>query len=94
MDLRIHNWPSSPNLSDLSSRQRSNIAPSEGPSKQPPESSKYQASQPEGVTQEEWRWIQRHFPPSEKLTLRLYGPNRTLQTLQPGTLGSQLDIKG
>ncbi len=49
---------------------------------------------PEGLSLPEWQMIQRYFPPSEKLALRLYGPDRSTHTLQPGAIGSQLDVRG
>ena len=94
MDLRIHSQPFFWNTPDPNATRRPETTPPSSAPQTSPASPTGQASRPEGVTQEEWAWIQRHFPPSEKMTLRLYGPNRTLQTLRPGGLGTRLDVKG
>lgn len=59
-----------------------------------PRAAQSTALPPEGLSLPEWQMIQRYFPPSEKLALRLYGPDRSMHTLQPGALGSQLDVRG
>ncbi|SHL01775.1 hypothetical protein [Rhodothermus profundi] len=94
MNLRIPSWPSFLKTPEPNAAQRPDASPSPPRSKAQPAPSAPQETRPEGVTRDEWAWIQRHFPPSEKMTLRLYGPNRSLQTLQPGGLGMQLDVKG
>ncbi len=94
MDLRIHNWPSLLNTPEPGATRRHDPSPTPPAPQTPSEPPAAQHARPEGVTQEEWTWIQRHFPPSEKMMFRLYGPNRTLQTLQPGGLGTRLDVKG
>lgn len=42
----------------------------------------------------ERRMIRRTFPEDPDLSLRLYGPNRDAQTINPGAVGNQLDVQG
>lgn len=52
-------------------------------------------SDPAGeLTTAEQRMILRQFPEDPDLALRLYGPNRDEQTLNPGAVGKQLDVQG
>lgn len=47
-----------------------------------------------GLSAEEQQMIDRYFPETPSLSMRLYGPGRTAQTLQPNALGSRLDLRG
>lgn len=94
MDLRIHSRPPYPNMPDPNAVRHADTTPSPIAPRLQSETHASQAAPPRDVTPEEWAWIQHHFPPSEKVALRLYGPNRALQTLRPGGLGTQLDVKG
>ena len=38
--------------------------------------------------------IDRYFPASESMTMRLYGPGRGVHTVNPGALGRRLDLRG
>ncbi len=38
--------------------------------------------------------IQRNFPQDPDLSMRLYGPNRSTETVNPGVLGQNLDVSG
>ena len=49
---------------------------------------------PQQLSQNEQQMIERYFPKSEAMTLRLYGINRSTETLNPGALGGHLDIRG
>lgn len=42
----------------------------------------------------EQQMIDRYFPPSETMSLRLYSPGQGARTLNPGRLGSRLDLQG
>jgi hypothetical protein len=42
----------------------------------------------------ERRMILRAFPENPDLSLRLYGPNRDAQTINPSAVGNQLDVQG
>lgn len=42
----------------------------------------------------EQRMILRAFPEDPNLSLRLYGPNRDAQTVNPSAVGNQLDVQG
>ena len=42
----------------------------------------------------ERRMIRRAFPEDPDLSLRLYGPNRDAQTINPSAVGNQLDVQG
>ena len=52
------------------------------------------ASGQEGLSQVEQRMIDRYFPTSETITMRLYSANRSAETINPGAVGSHLDIQG
>jgi hypothetical protein len=47
-----------------------------------------------GLSAAEQQMIDRYFPPSEAMTLRLYGPGQGTRTLNPASLGSRLDLQG
>lgn len=49
---------------------------------------------PIDLSSAERRMIRRTFPENPDLTLRLYGPNRDAQTINPGAVGKQLDVHG
>jgi hypothetical protein len=52
------------------------------------------AAKPEAsLSEEESAMIQRFFPESNRMTLRLYGPHRPSE-LNPGAVGGRLDLKG
>jgi hypothetical protein len=38
--------------------------------------------------------INQYFPPSEQMTLRLYGPGLKSETLNPNAVGQRLDLRG
>jgi hypothetical protein len=38
--------------------------------------------------------INQYFPPSEQITLRLYGPSSKPETLNPNAVGQRLDLRG
>lgn len=42
----------------------------------------------------EQQMIDRAFPPSPEMALRVYGPSRQAQSVRPGALGSRLDLRG
>lgn len=46
------------------------------------------------LTTAEQRMILRAFPKDPNLSLRLYGPNRDAQTINPSAVGNQLDVQG
>lgn len=46
------------------------------------------------LTSEERAMIQRYFPESSTTSLRLYGPHRNTQTVNPASVGGHLDIRG
>ncbi|QXD16038.1 hypothetical protein GQ464_003565 [Rhodocaloribacter litoris] len=46
------------------------------------------------LSAEEQQMIDREFPPRPALTLRLYGPGRQGQTVNPAALGTRLDVRG
>ena len=52
------------------------------------------AAGPERLSQVEQQMIERYFPRSEAMTLRLYGANRSAQTINPGAVGGHLDVRG
>ena len=52
------------------------------------------ASGGEGLSPVEQQMIDRYFPTSETITMRLYGANRSAETINPGAVGSHLDVRG
>lgn len=46
------------------------------------------------LSTDERAMIDRYFPPSAEMTLRLYGPGQKAQNLTPGAIGGRLDLKG
>lgn len=47
-----------------------------------------------GITSAEQQMVDHHFPESEKLSLRLYGPDSGARNVTPDALGSRLDVRG
>ena len=52
------------------------------------------ASGGEGLSPVEQQMIDRYFPTSETIPMRLYGANRSAETINPGAVGSHLDVRG
>lgn len=46
------------------------------------------------LTAQEQQMIDQHFPEKPELAMRLYGPGRNTQTVNPGAVGSRLDVRG
>lgn len=61
-----------------------------------PEASEARATTPSApdLSTDEQAAITRNFPPNESVALRLYGPGRGVQTLNPQGLGGRLDLRG
>lgn len=59
-----------------------------------PAASPSTAAGQEGLSPVEQQMIERYFPASESMTLRLYGANRNTQTINPGAVGGHLDVRG
>ena len=51
-------------------------------------------SRTEGLSAVEQQMIDRYFPASEAMTMRLYGANRGAATINPGAVGGHLDVRG
>ena len=49
---------------------------------------------PEALTAQEQQMIDQTFPEKPELSMRLYGRSRGTQTVNPGALGSRLDVQG
>lgn len=52
------------------------------------------ASATQELSAAEREMIQRKFPQDPDLSMRLYGPNRSTQKVNPGVLGQNLDVSG
>jgi len=52
-----------------------------------------QAAAP-GLEQDEQQMISRYFPASSEMSMRLYGPGRGAQSINPAALGRHLDLQG
>lgn len=50
--------------------------------------------QPDALSASEQQQIQRQFPESPALSMRLYGPQAGAHTVAPGALGTRLDLQG
>ena len=48
----------------------------------------------EGLTPDEQQFIYRYFPESPSLQLRLYKPDMSADKVDPGSVGSRVDIRG
>ncbi len=48
----------------------------------------------ERLTKVEQQMIERYFPKTEAMTLRLYGINGSTETVNPGAVGGHLDVRG
>lgn len=46
------------------------------------------------LTAEESGMIDRYFPANEEMSLRIYGPGNKPANLNPGGIGSRLDLRG
>ncbi len=47
-----------------------------------------------GIEKAEQQMVEQYFPTSEKMSLRLYGPDSDARDVSPGAVGSRLDIRG
>jgi len=84
----VHPFTQTGQRSEVPARAADAPRPSERaapPEKQPP---------PDGLSRVEQQMIERYFPKSETMTLRLYGADRSTQTLNPGAVGAHLDVRG
>ncbi len=63
-----------------------------------PEAAKAQqpeaAARSEALTPSEEQMIAQQFPEKPDVTLRVYGPQRQAQTVNPGAVGGRLDVRG
>ncbi|HET6568460.1 MAG TPA: hypothetical protein VFG50_10885 [Rhodothermales bacterium] len=46
------------------------------------------------LSQDEQQMIDRYFPASESMSMRLYGPGQASRTLNASKLGGRLDVQG
>ena len=47
-----------------------------------------------GLSEDESTMIRDYFPESEQMQLRLYGPNRKTESMNPNAVGRRLDLRG
>jgi hypothetical protein len=59
-----------------------------------PPAAPQQARAANGLSQAEQQMIDRYFPASPGLSLRLYGADRSAQQVNPNGVGSRLDLRG
>ncbi len=74
---------------EASTRETGALREPEAPAAPPPKT-----TGSEQLSQGEQQMIERYFPRSEAMTLRLYGANRSTQTINPGAVGGHLDVRG
>lgn len=53
-----------------------------------------EASLGDDLSKAETRMIRNYFPESEQMKLRLYGPNRQTESVNPNGVGQRLDLRG
>ena len=75
--------------SEAPARETGALREPEAPAAPPPKT-----TGSEQLSQGEQQMIERYFPSSEAMTLRLYGANRSTQTINPGAVGGHLDVRG
>lgn len=64
------------------------------PAKMPEATPQAAQAAAEGLSAAEQQMIDRYFPASSDLSMRLYGPGRNEQTINPGAVGRHLDVSG
>jgi len=77
-------------------------SPQDGPTRSAPAESAQQVKAGDlanraatnGITTDEQQMVDRYFPGSDKLSLRLYGPDSGARDVTPDALGSRLDVRG
>lgn len=52
------------------------------------------STEAQSLSAAEREMIERKFPSNPDLSMRLYGPNRDTQTVNPSVLGNNLDMRG
>ncbi len=76
--------------------QRSETAPPRPNSALPPDEPSRIAAPSYGadLSESESKMIHQNFPPTEQMTLRLYGPGSGTETVSPNGIGRRLDVRG
>lgn len=74
--------------------QTQETRPVRQPAEQATTAASVRPSAPEGLNTDESAMIDRYFPPSEEMSLRIYGPGQGSKQLNPGALGGRLDLRG
>jgi hypothetical protein len=62
------------------------------PAAEPPPTRSAATAQTDALSADEQQMIDRYFPPQPKLALRLYGPGREAQAVNPTAVGGRLDL--
>ncbi len=94
MNNRINPYQNSLIHSFRHTTQRSEAPAREAETPRLPEAAQPAASGVEGLSLVEQQMIDRYFPTSEAMTMRLYGANQGAETINPGAVGSHLDVRG
>ena len=55
---------------------------------------RHQVKPADGITSAEQEMIEQFFPPVKDIAIRVYGPERGQETLNPAGKGKKLDIQG
>lgn len=96
MSNPIHGYRQMPVDAFAGIRQTTGLQP-KSPIAETPETSSAGAvrrSVTTGLTPAEQQMIDRYFPESPVMAMRLYGPGRQAQTVRPTGVGSMLDLRG
>lgn len=94
MSNRINPYQNSLIQSFRPAAQRSEAPVREAQTPRLPAAAQPAASAVEDLNPVEQQMIDRYFPTSEAMTMRLYGANRGAETINPGAVGGHLDLRG
>ncbi len=94
MSNRINPYQNSLIQSFRHTAQRSEAPVREAEKPRLPAAAQPAASAVEDLNPVEQQMIDRYFPTSEAMAMRLYGANRGAETINPGAVGGHLDLRG
>lgn len=66
----------------------------DGAAQSPSSAATKDASLGADLSDAETKMIRNYFPESEQMKLRLYGPNRRAESVNPNAVGQRLDLRG
>lgn len=78
----------------LASALPTRVAENRRPESDEPPPATAQATRHPDLSTEEHAMIDRYFPSSPEMSMRIYGPGRKTSNLNPAALGGRLDLRG